>query len=257
LAEIRRALQSPPPFRFLETSGWSLPQPAEGSGPGILVARELPAGRLETVRAYAKAHGVTVNDVFLAAHYRAVYRLAQPPAGTPLTLMTHVNHRRRLPDRQAGAIANLAQPALVNIGTELGATFDDTVALVHAAMERVKQEPPMLAMLVLGAKMRSPLFRRRLQRKMAARPRPRRGAGAPPFNNIGQIDPTRLSLGVPATNAYLTACLSRAQDPSIQLVLTTCGEHVNLVIVTRKIGNNREILDMLLDAFEQELAATA
>ncbi|MEN6480309.1 MAG: hypothetical protein ABFD20_11835, partial [Anaerolineales bacterium] len=42
LAEIRRALQSPPPFRFLETSGWSLPQPAEGSGPGILVARELP-----------------------------------------------------------------------------------------------------------------------------------------------------------------------------------------------------------------------
>ena len=215
------------------------------------LVRELAPGRLGTIRAYSKAHNATVNDVLLAAWYRAIYRLAQPPVGAHLAVMTHLNLRRRLPKRQAGAIANLSQIAFTSIGTELGATLADTVLRVHAEMERIKDTPPMLGRML-------PMSRRQMQRRMARLPRPPRfGPGVPMFNNIGQIDPARLRLGVPAENAYLTACLGREGDTSLQVVITTCGAHVNLAVVTRDIHNNREILAALLDAFEEELAATA
>jgi NRPS condensation-like uncharacterized protein len=257
LRELREALrQRPFPWMMMDGSTWSLPLPP-GEGPGALVARELPAGRLATGRAYARAHGATVNDVFLAAWYRAIYRLVQPPAGTRLVVMTHVNHRRHLPNRQAGGLANLSQMTPTSIGAELGDTLADTVARVHAEMERVKAIPPMLAMQLQMALLSPARLQRQMQRRMSKMPRRTRRGLPPLFNNVGAVDPARLALGAPATNAYLTACLGREGDSGLQVVLTTCGERVNLVVVMRENDIIWQTLEALLAAFADELAATA
>lgn len=258
LRELREALRTRPfPWMAMNGAIWTLPPLPPGEGPGALVVRELPVGQLATIKAFARAHGATVNDVLLAAWYRSIHRLARPEPGTRLVVMTHVNLRRWLPNRQAGGLANLSQMVFTSIGTELGDTLADTTALVHAEMERVKATPPMLGMQLRMALMSPARLERKMRQRMANMPR-RPRLGIPPlFNNIGVVDPTRLRLGAPATNAYLTACLGREGDTGLQVVVTTCGEHVNLVLVMRENEAIWQQVEALLAGFAEELAATA
>lgn len=261
--ELRQGLRAP--ALPLRPGGWSLALAPGDDGPPLLVVRELPAGRLAQVRAYARAQQATVNDVLLAAWYRAIARLAPPPPGIELSVAIHVSLRRYLPGGRANAVANLSQMARTSIGAELGATLDETVARVRADMARVKAEPPALAMPLLT--LAPPWLRRLLLRRGPQRPTPRPGSpagqrrplggGAPLFNNIGRVDAAGLALGAPAVNAYLTACVPAPAMRGLQVVVTTCGERVNLAVVMRDIADDRQVLAALLDAFEAELAATA
>ena len=122
-------------------------------------------------------------------------------------------------------------------------------------MEQVKDTPPMLRIMLLQTLV-SPA---RLQKEMA-RHRPKGGPrqfGLPPlFNNVGALDAERLALGAPASNAYLTACLGREGDTGLQLVITTCGQHVNLVVVMRENAAIWARIEALLAGFVDELRAT-
>jgi len=261
---LREALRRPvmPP----REGGWALPLEPGDDGPPLLVVRELPAEQLQQVRAYARAQQATVNDVLLAAWYRAIARLAPPPPNTRLSVATHMSLRRYLPGGRANAVANLSQMVHTCIGTELGATLAETVARVKAEMARIKAEPPSLGM-TLALSLPAWLQRRLLARHRPTPPASARtgdgtaprpmGSGAPLFNNIGRVDPTPLTLGAPVVNAYLTACVPGPGMRGLQVVLTTCGQHVNLAVVLRDIAGDRRLLAQLLDAFELELAATA
>jgi len=180
------------------------------------------------------------------------------PAGAPLLGTTHLIWRRRLPNRQAGGLANLVQLILTGIGTELGDTLADTVARVHAEMERAKSRPPSLYMILMTALLTPRQIDWLMAQIMKRMPQKSTEVfGAPIFNNVGQVDSARLHLGAPVANVYLMACLGPEDDRSLQVVFTTCNEHVNLATVARDIHNNRQLLGALLDAFEEELAATA
>jgi NRPS condensation-like uncharacterized protein len=246
--------QGPAAPPFASDPRWALDLAPGADGPPAFITRAQPAGRLAAVRAYAHAHNATVNDVLLAAWYRAVYRLVQPPPGTPLAVATHINLRRHLPGGRAGAIANLSQMVSTNIGIELGATLADTVALVHAEMARVKDAPPSLALPLL-LKVLPYGWVQRLFDVVAAR----LAQSAQPifagtlFNNVGALDPARLTFSAPVTNAYLTACVPTGAG--LQVVAGTCGEQLNVNALIREIGGNRRVLETLLDYFDQELGS--
>jgi NRPS condensation-like uncharacterized protein len=235
---------------------WALDLAPGADGPPAFITRAQPAGRLAAVRAYAHAHSATVNDVLLAAWYRAVYRLVQPPAGTPLAVATHINLRRHLPGGRAGAIANLSQMVSTNIGVELGATLADTMALVQAEMARVKAAPPSLALPLL-LKVLPYGWVQRLFDAVAARlaQSERPVFAGTLFNNVGALDPARLTLSAPVTNAYLTACVPTGSG--LQVVVGTCGEQLYVNALLREIGGNRRVLETLLDYFDQELGSTS
>jgi NRPS condensation-like uncharacterized protein len=235
---------------------WALDLAPGADGPPAFITHAQPAGRLAALRACAHVHGATVNDVLLAAWYRAVYRLVQPPAGTPLAVATHINLRRHLPGGRAGAIANLSQMVSTNIGVELGATLADTVALVQAEMARVKAAPPSLALPLLLKALPYGWVQRlfdAVATRLAQSERPVFAGTL--FNNVGALDPARLTFSAPVTNAYLTACVPTGSG--LQVVVGTCGEQLYVNALLREIGGNRRVLETLLDYFDQELGSTS
>jgi len=239
---------------FFSDPRWALDLSPATGGPPALLVRTLPPGRLASIHAYARAQGATVNDVLLAAWYRAVYRLVQPPPGTPLATPTHIDLRRHLPGRRAGAIANLSQMTATCIGAELGATLADTVALVHAEMARIKAAPPAIALAVMLKAMPYRWQQKLLDTvvaRMAEADHPMFAATL--FNNVGALDPARLRFGAPVLNAYLTACVPVGS--ALQVVVGACGERLNVNALIREIGNNRQVLETLLDGWEQELGS--
>ncbi|HMD88033.1 MAG TPA: hypothetical protein VKF38_02615, partial [Anaerolineaceae bacterium] len=100
-------------------------------------------------KAYARRQSVTINDVLLAALYRALVKLGNPPAGQPLPIQVSIDLRRYLPDVQQRAICNLSGalfPAPVLYPQD---TFEQTLAKVSAEMLRFKANQPGLTSALL------------------------------------------------------------------------------------------------------------
>ncbi len=249
------ALRSPD---SLAASGysWCLPL-AAGRGEPLILRRHLAPGRFEALRAYGKAHGATVNDVLLAALYRAAHRAIRPEPGTPLALPVAVDMRRYLPGAQTGAICNLSYFTTSQIGAELGATFAETLQRVHSDMERKKahwagvggMQHYYLPLILLPYGVMKSLARGLADKVVAADPE---SSGPPVLNNLGALDAARLRFGdVPLSDAYLAATV--VDPPSLQLGASTCGGHLTLSIMTRAVAGNLPVIEQLLDLYEQEL----
>jgi NRPS condensation-like uncharacterized protein len=131
--------------RFLPRSTHRLPLPESSAGPWVPVIRHLPAPAIATLSQYGKERGATVNDVLLAAAYRALAAHEWDGRSGLRIPMTVDLRRWFLPPEHAATIANLSsweQPYLMR---ELGGTFDETLRRVSALTRRRKRSRPGLA----------------------------------------------------------------------------------------------------------------
>ena len=104
------------------------PGPTE---PLTYVIAHIPAKRMEKIKQFGKAHDATINDVMVAAYYRALVKLAGCDNKTMLRLQTTIDLRRwYLPNEKAGGICNLSVYEYPNLGRTLGKDIGETVALV-------------------------------------------------------------------------------------------------------------------------------
>lgn len=95
------------------------------------VIRHIPAPRLEKIRQFGKARNATINDVLVAAHYRALVSEAGWDHKAMLRLQTTIDLRRwYLPDEKAGGLCNLSVYEYPNLDRTLGRDFGETVELV-------------------------------------------------------------------------------------------------------------------------------
>lgn len=116
---------------------WSFPvHRAEENGEVAYVLHRLDCAVVERVADFARSHQLTANDLYVAACYRALYRLIQPAPDVPLRLGTTVNLRRYLPAKRGAALCNLSAMLQLNIGCELGENLLDTGRKVQRAMAR-------------------------------------------------------------------------------------------------------------------------
>lgn len=101
--------------------------------------RRISGDQFRPVKQYAAHHGFTVNDILTACLFRGLYKILQPDFKTPLRLGVTINLRRYLPGRRGEAVTNLANLFLLNIGTHLGDTLEETISFVHRQMTIHKQ----------------------------------------------------------------------------------------------------------------------
>lgn len=118
---------------------WSFPSQGRDLSRRTFLIHRLPPEVYERIKAYSGERHCTVNDIMTAAFFRAFYQLLRPPRHKPLRLGITVDLRRYLPEKRAEAIANFASLFSLNIGGEIGDTFEETVLLVRNRMDRHKK----------------------------------------------------------------------------------------------------------------------
>jgi NRPS condensation-like uncharacterized protein len=116
--------------RYYPAKNWSMSlEPGSASKKKILT-RYVNNELFNHLSNYCQQHEVTLNDIIVAALFRALHQQLKPPPQTPLRLLSTVDLRRYIKNDKAKAITNLASIFCINIGTELGQTFNDTILKV-------------------------------------------------------------------------------------------------------------------------------
>jgi NRPS condensation-like uncharacterized protein len=90
------------------------------------------------VRTFCKEHGFTFNDVILAAYISALMKRVEKEDGQTLAVDCILNLRRYMPADADVGFCNLVSKVKVNIGNNTGETFLDACKIVHAFMDKTK-----------------------------------------------------------------------------------------------------------------------
>ncbi len=223
---------------------WQLPLQPSRQNTGY-TWRSLDKTAFAPLKAYAKAqHGATLHDLLLTALCRALLERLQPQTGQVLRLVTTADLRRYLPDGQAEAVCNLSGFVYLNLGTDLGATFADTLEHVSKAMTRQKNDCLGLGDLPLwgGLLKNLPLsWSRALLHTLFTRGKARM---PPALTNMGALDGEALDFGCLPEQAFLLP--SAAFAPNLVVGVSSFAERLTLSVgFTGGEANHTLVNDLL------------
>jgi NRPS condensation-like uncharacterized protein len=229
------------------------PLPAESVGSWVPVIRALPAPSLSSLRSYGKERGATLNDVFLAAAYRALAGSAWD-GKSALRILISIDLRQWcLPPEYASAITNLASMDFPFLGRDVGRNFDDTLERVNKVMRRRKRSRPGLAWAVVAH------FLIRNVRRDWARPDGEPSAARPAndsprsfmtFSNEGLLDESQLRFGeLTPVGAYILP--PPMALPRLHVCVT--GYDGALTLTSGTSENGAAAVGRFLDALLREL----
>jgi len=236
----------------------TLALPSGGAdGPTCHVSRTIPAEQARRIAEFGRNRGATINDVMLAAFFRALARVGGHDGRAQLRAVTTVSHRRYLPGGLGEAITNLCGMEYPNLGTELGGDLDATVERVRAITRRRKAGYPGLSDYVGLA----PLFavgipQALMMRVAGALIRQGTRAGGIPhsLSNVGRIDPAAVSFdGLAPVGARILPGSSRPPH------LFTClsGYAGKLFLAASVFEPQRELVERFFDRILAELEGAA
>ena len=194
-------------------SDWWVPL-LGGRGKGAYVSASVEPEVFRAAVGLAKSAGATVNDVILAAYYRALYRLLGAAPGSRTPLMVTVDLRRHLPEGTRTALANISSVWWVSVPPVADEGFDGTLARVVAATREWKSSGSGRAS-AIGIPVISKLTRRKglafVRKMLFGKADPGEKGGAV-LTNIGVVDDDRLDFGPSASvkDAWLLAPVTPA-----------------------------------------------
>jgi len=232
-----------------QKDGIVFPLRAEDRRGSPFIARQtLIQERFAALREYGTKHGATVNDIILAAYFRALHRTLDLKQGEALTIPCMVDLRRYLPSETADAFCNLTGNIACRIGPDIGSDLGQTVAKVAAETKAQKEHYPGLAGLsTLYALFRLLPFSTLRKRMKEAFPNPLIG-----MTNIGIIDPQRLVFGkTEVEQAFVTGSIKF--PPYFQLALTSFKGVITFTIAEYGTKEDRERIEEFLRVVDGEL----
>jgi NRPS condensation-like uncharacterized protein len=235
------------------SAGWGpIATVGDRSGRGFALRRLNPE-RVRALRAWGRAHGVSVNDLLLAALYRALIATLGAPAGGPLTVGVPIDLRRYLAPGQALPVCNLSNSADLAIACEAGSSFAETLRRVHTEMTALKSTARGLALAVLAELLAWPGlgFARQLAEQLVWRIAPT-GSTAPFFSNVGIIDGRPLEFDeLTVVDAYGLGPVSF--PPGLLVTVSTFREVMTIAVGFCDTATDRQLVERLLDRLVCEL----
>jgi NRPS condensation-like uncharacterized protein len=214
--------------------------------------RRVEGERFRRVAAFAKTAGVSVNDVLVAAYFRALRDFARPDPALPARARMPANLRRHLPSGKGEAVCNLSSGFVIHLGSDVGATLADTARKVSADIRSQVDD-----YIGLGDWAMLPLvfhgvpyawLKRALDRtsaRIAARPLP------PHFSNVGRI--AAPDFGVPVADVAMLGPV--LYPPHFEFVVSGFGESITASAGFCETGITRREVGELIDRFVAELPA--
>jgi NRPS condensation-like uncharacterized protein len=212
----------------------------------------IPAPVVTAMDRVAVTHGCTRNDLLSAAFIRAFADFAwQGPAAKARVGLT-VDLRSYAPVRRRHATYSMVGITYVSVGPDLGATFNDTLALVTAVTRRQKKalmgaaNPLYVRFLTRMSFRRKRAMVEQILRRTMRRPMP------PTFSNGGRLNSAKLRFDgiAPADAGFvvypcpLPLFLVGAMEYEGAVTLTACFQPAEL---------SRERVQMLLQRVQREI----
>lgn len=206
--------------------------------------RKIPHDMFCQLKTYVKKHNATVNDLFLSAYIRSLYKIF----GHSITIPCTVDLRKYLVNRKAEGICNLCTNLSCNIGQDIGAAFDQTLDKVKQTMDREKSSTSCLKSITLLE-----MIFDILPYKMAKKIIDKSFSNAPiAFTNIGVLDKSRLTFGgSKIAEAYMTGSIKYA--PYFQLAVSTFDDQATLSVNLYGTQSDRNKVSLFLDDIVHEL----
>lgn len=177
------------------------------SAPGrSYVWHPLGTAQVRAMRDHARAHGATLNDLFVTAYLRALARVIRPGPEVPLRLRFTVDLRRYLPAKGTGAVCNLSTFGFLNAGPGPERSFAELLTRVSAEMRAQKADFLGLGEAALFGPMLASMpyaWLARASQRMQQRPPPPELL-TPTLTNMGVLDPRGLAFdGLGVRSAWL------------------------------------------------------
>jgi NRPS condensation-like uncharacterized protein len=160
------------------------------------VLKHFAPERFAAIRDYGKARGATVNDVLLAAFYRAMAASSKPHAGQAFNVMVPVNLRRFIPEGRTAAICNMTGAVFPSLEYEPGESFEGTLLRTRNAMNHFKAEYPgvgTIALFSMSAKTGFPLIEKAARKIRENTVKTGKSVGV--LSNFGITEAARLNFG--------------------------------------------------------------
>ena len=237
--------------RVLPRRTHALPIPQESRGPWVAVVRRLEAPCLADLSHYGKARSATLNDLVLAAVYRALAFQGRWDGTSALRIAITVDLRRWcLPSTHEPTICNFSSLELPFLIRDLGRSLDETLANVSAIMRRRKASRPGLALALIWhllASHKPPPDLRDSTVGGTSRPSTRRPMM---LSNEGALDASRLRFGRQRPEAA-HILPPFWEPPHLHVCLSSFEGALTLAAVTRE--NAAPFVGRFLDAVVEEL----
>lgn len=237
---------------------WPFPwKPGGDKNVTPFVICRLPGGQLDILSKFAKERGATINDLILAAIYRAMFKLSRPPYGIPMDIGLTMDLRRYLPDNKAQAIRNLSGGTILRLPRIHGESFDGTLSRVVDLMNR-KKNANSGYQCATGAE-RAEIFPfhlflafSKLVSKSSEFLSQLSTFCSPGLSNVGLISKSLIKFGEhEVTDAYFIPPVIRA--PGLMLVASSYNGIMTLATGYYKGSIDRKFLERLLNKIKREL----
>jgi NRPS condensation-like uncharacterized protein len=215
-------------------AGWAFPVgPGDGRTRDFAI-RTLPASCLSAIKQAGKRQGATVNDVLLAAYFRALCTTICPTTGCPVPVMVSMDLRRYLNGSRPGSPVNticnqsVAFPVMMKTGTQ---SRDGMIAGARDAMQAHKAHNPGIASAVDIESFGYAGFSCIRERVKTMKATYAACHANPPFlGNIGIIpeETVTFSQDIPVTSAFVVGIV--LDPPGVALGVTTFKDRLTLAI---------------------------
>jgi NRPS condensation-like uncharacterized protein len=213
-------------------------------GNPFIVSHTLSREKFRSIKACAKQHGATVNDIVLAAYMRSLKEVL----GRALAIPCTVDLRKYLPGRQAQGICNLSSQLICDIGEDIGEGPIATLIKVKQAMDADKGRmgsvhgvaviEAIFGLLPYATAMR--LMSHRFINPSIA------------LTNIGIIDKERLYFGdIDVTQAFITGSIK--YKPYFQVALSSFDDELTFTINFHGTDADKERIGQFLRTLDGEL----
>lgn len=103
----------------------------------FILTREIEPAKFTQIHDYCQKNSVTMNDVFLAAYYRALLQKLKVD-GNSLHIPIMVDMRRYLKNKDFDALSNLSSTIITYVPISASESFEETVSKISAEMNRKK-----------------------------------------------------------------------------------------------------------------------
>ncbi|MFA9378714.1 MAG: hypothetical protein ACERKZ_18515 [Lachnotalea sp.] len=103
----------------------------------FILTHTISATRYMVLHDYSKQNNVTINDIVLAAYYRALAKLMSME-GKPLYIPIMIDMRRYLPEKSNHSLTNLSSTVITHIVVNPNDTFKKTLTKVHEEINMMK-----------------------------------------------------------------------------------------------------------------------
>lgn len=214
----------------------------------MIVRRCFSAANFKKLKAAGKAQGATLNDVILAAYYRAFYSAAGRAESLPLSIACMIDLRRHIKSGATAGLTNMTSFFMCRI-PYLGKNIIETVGFVKEALKDVKKDkfiglsgPPLLnlAFTIFPSALAEALIRIGYNNPLLG------------MSNIGIIEDEIHTLGgVKLSDAYMTGATKF--KPYIQLAFTTFRDEITFSVAVKASNADRFRIEKFLESVETEL----